>query len=528
MTAPAAALDVPGGSPVPVARGAGLSLGRRLALMFTVGALLAAVSLGLAGWSFTRQVDARNRVVNRLDPAVLEAQILLNAYVDQETGVRGFVLTNQDNFLAPYTQGIATQSTARRRLTELLAPEPASAALLAVVEKRATSWTDEFALPAVAAVRAGHGLEYSSSAALNTEKQQFDQIRNAVATLDTALQHARATSVTRLHDAATVFESTLSAGVVLLLLAGLAAYLALRAWVTRPLSMLGGDVRRVAAGDLQHRVEPAGPPELRALGADADAMRGRIVNELRSVEQARTSLEESNAELARSNVELEQFAYVASHDLQEPLRKVASFCQLLQRRYQGRLDAQADEYIAFAVDGANRMQTLINDLLAFSRVGRTTERFVPVDLEVTFRQARRNLDTILAETNATVTADRLPTVPGDATLLSALLQNLIGNAVKFRGEQPPVVHIGCRRAGERWSFDITDNGIGIEPRFAERVFVIFQRLHTKDAYPGTGIGLALCKKIVEFHGGEIWIDTEQVEGARICWTLPTIGTSRTP
>jgi signal transduction histidine kinase len=515
--------------------GSRLSLGRRLAFIFAVGAVLAVISLGLAGWSFGRQVEARNRVVNRLDPTVLQVQILLNAYIDEETAVRGFALTHQEDFLQPYTAGIASQRAARHQLAGLLAHEPASARLLAVVEQRASVWTNQFALPAVAAVRAGHGATYSSTAVLNTEKHQFDSIRRAVANLEVVLRQARTSTVIRLHHAATVFESTISAAVVLLLLAGLGAYLALRVWVTTPLSELGDNVRLVAAGDLQHRIEPAGPPELRALGADADAMRGRIVDELRAVEEARARLQESNADLARtnaelgrSNVELEQFAYVASHDLQEPLRKVASFCQLLQRRYQGRLDDQADEYIAFAVDGANRMQTLINDLLAFSRVGRTTARFVAVDLQVAFRQAVRNLDTAITESGARVTADPLPTVLGDASLLVALLQNLIGNAVKFRADRPPVVHVGCVTEAARWCFDITDNGVGIEPRFADRVFVIFQRLHTKDAYPGTGIGLALCKKIVEFHGGEIWIDTERVEGARICWTLPKTGTAPNP
>jgi light-regulated signal transduction histidine kinase (bacteriophytochrome) len=266
-----------------------------------------------------------------------------------------------------------------------------------------------------------------------------------------------------------------------------------------------------------------GPPDLVDLAADVDAMRGRVVDEVRSVEQARAELESTIVELERSNVELEQFAYVASHDLQEPLRKVVSFCQLLERRYKGQLDERADEYIAFAVDGASRMQVLINDLLAFSRVGRTTGSFEEVDLEKAYGQALRNLQSAIEDADADVSATPLPTVAGDPSLLTALIQNLVGNAVKFHGDAAPVVRIEAHRVGDEWTFAITDNGIGIEPRFVERVFLIFQRLHGRDLYAGTGIGLALCKKIVEFHGGRIWIDTEYASGTRICWTLPASG-----
>ncbi|HYT10152.1 MAG TPA: ATP-binding protein, partial [Mycobacteriales bacterium] len=232
------------------------------------------------------------------------------------------------------------------------------------------------------------------------------------------------------------------------------------------------------------------------------------------------ALEARTEDLQRSNSELEQFAYVASHDLQEPLRKVASFSQLLQRRYAGQLDERADQYIAFAVDGAKRMQILINDLLAFSRVGRMVREHVEVEAGELVAQAVANLSLAVEEAGAEVTVDELPRVSGDVSLLTAVFQNLIGNAIKFRGAGPPRVRVGVRDAGAEWEFSVADNGIGIEPEYAERIFVIFQRLHPKEAYPGTGIGLALCRKIVDYHGGRIWLDAEASPGTTFRFTLP--------
>jgi light-regulated signal transduction histidine kinase (bacteriophytochrome) len=256
------------------------------------------------------------------------------------------------------------------------------------------------------------------------------------------------------------------------------------------------------------------------LGEEIDAMRQRIVRELASVQTAHATLGRQSLELERSNAELEQFAYVASHDLQEPLRKVASFCQALERRYHGQLDERADQYIDFAVDGAKRMQVLINDLLAFSRVGRSGREPEPVDLNEMAIRAQSALASAIEESGAQVNVGRLPVVLGERPLLASLLQNLIGNAIKFRGEHPPLVRIEARREDEQWHFSCSDNGIGVDPEYAERIFVIFQRLHTKDAYPGTGIGLAMCRKIVEYHGGRMWLVTDHSPGARFDFTLP--------
>jgi signal transduction histidine kinase len=246
----------------------------------------------------------------------------------------------------------------------------------------------------------------------------------------------------------------------------------------------------------------------------------KLVQEDRALTQASRALEQSVAELTRSNADLQQFAYVASHDLQEPLRMVASYTQLLAKRYKGKLDADADEFIAFAVDGATRMQQLIKDLLAYSRV--TTQRAPskPTESIQALEAALHNLHVAIEKQHALVTYDPLPTVVVDDTQLTQLFQNLISNAIKFHGDQPPHVHLSARRQGNEWLFSVRDNGIGIDPQYADRIFVIFQRLHTSADYPGTGIGLSLCKKIVEQHGGHIWVESHAGQGSTFYFTLP--------
>lgn len=225
-------------------------------------------------------------------------------------------------------------------------------------------------------------------------------------------------------------------------------------------------------------------------------------------------------DLKRSNEELEQFAYVASHDLQEPLRMVGSFTQLLAQRYRGKLDAEADQYISFAVDGSKRMQALIQDLLVFSRLGTRGKPFEETDCDQILDHVLGALRFSIEENKATVTHDPLPTVQGDPVQLAQLLQNLIGNALKFHGESAPHVHISAERIDGEWQFSVRDNGIGIDPRYFERIFVIFQRLHGRDKYQGTGIGLAVCKKIVQRHGGRIWVQSEAGKGTAFFFTIP--------
>jgi len=255
-----------------------------------------------------------------------------------------------------------------------------------------------------------------------------------------------------------------------------------------------------------------------------------IVGNLRDIterKQGDEKLNQTMAELSRSNTELERFAYVASHDLQEPLRMVASYTQLLARRYRGKLDSDADEFIGYAVDGATRMQQLINALLDYSRVSTRSKPFGPTSCEEILNQAIANLQASIKENDAAVTHDHLPTVMADTTQMVQLFQNLIGNAVKFHGDEKPEVHVKAARNGTEWIFSVSDNGIGIDPKYFDRIFVIFHRLHGRGEYPGTGIGLAICKKIIERHKGRIWVESQPGKGATFYFTIP-IGSEDRP
>jgi len=237
-------------------------------------------------------------------------------------------------------------------------------------------------------------------------------------------------------------------------------------------------------------------------------------------ERAQRDLAQKAEELARSNRELEQFAYVASHDLQEPLRMVAAYTQLLGEKYRGKLDEQADKYIGYAIDGARRMQTLIQDLLAFSRVGRQKDAFSLTDVNAVVERALSNLAAAIQESGAIVKYGRLPVVLANGSQLAQLFQNLIGNAIKFRGSTVPQVQIAAEKQASEWVFSVADNGIGIAPEYLQDIFVIFKRLHTRSEYPGNGIGLAICRKIVEQHGGRIWVTSQEAQGSTFKFTLP--------
>jgi signal transduction histidine kinase len=279
------------------------------------------------------------------------------------------------------------------------------------------------------------------------------------------------------------------------------------------------------------RVVKQSDDEIGVLIEEFNAMLAQIEARDRELSQHREHLEEqvalrtgelsaTAANLARSNTELEQFAYVASHDLQEPLRMVGSYLQLLQRKYEGRLDDRADKYIAYAVDGATRMQRMINDLLAYSRVMTRGKSPEPADCEQALDDALANLERSIQENGAVITRDPLPVVHADFSQLVQVFQNLVGNAIKYRRDQPPRIHVSAERQPGRWQFSVGDDGIGIEPQYFERIFVIFQRLHGRDEYSGTGIGLAVCKKIVERHGGKIWVESEYGVGSTFHFTIP--------
>jgi light-regulated signal transduction histidine kinase (bacteriophytochrome) len=249
----------------------------------------------------------------------------------------------------------------------------------------------------------------------------------------------------------------------------------------------------------------------------ATIAQGQDVTERKRTEEA---LKKTAADLERSNKELEQFASVASHDLQEPLRMISSYTQLLAQRYEGQLDEKTQKYIGYAVDGALRMQRLIDDLLIFSRIGTRGGPLERMDSGSALAEAINNLGTMVEESGAILTHDELPTVRVKPSQLVMVFQNLLSNAIKFHGEAPPRVHVSAEDKGREWVFSVKDNGIGIDPQYKDRVFVIFQRLHTRQEYPGTGIGLAVCQRIVERHGGKIWFESEPGKGSTFYFTIP--------
>jgi signal transduction histidine kinase len=290
--------------------------------------------------------------------------------------------------------------------------------------------------------------------------------------------------------------------------------------LTRPLEALAREATRLGEGDPAASLPESGVAEVANLSAAFEEMRTRLAARTAERERAEEALRDHARELARSNAELEEFAYVASHDLQEPLRMIKSYLQLLQKRHGRKLDGDAHQFLAYAVDGASRMQQLINDLLAYSRVGTTKAEPAPTHCGVALEGVLEDLKMTLDESRGAVTHDPLPTVMGDAPQIRQLFQNLIANAIKFRNSVPPHVHVSAERRGGEWVFSVHDNGIGIAPEYAERIFVIFQRLHTRTEYPGTGIGLAICKKIVERHGGRIWVESQPGQGATFRFTIP--------
>ncbi|MEV5708358.1 ATP-binding protein [Actinoallomurus sp. NPDC052274] len=480
--------------------------------------LLAVVAVGTAvGLAVRDGSSARSALLRHVDPAVLESGRLSTSVSTEGGAVRTYGLTGDKTTPAAYRAAKNETAASLAELTRLLRNTPhAGPAREAVAEvgSQVAAWRRDYADPLTA------GTAKPSPA---FGEQRFAAVRTAVATARTRLAELQRRSADRLDHQVDRLYETLVGGAVVLVVGALGLTLLILRTVLRPVSALTGQVRRVSQGDLTHPLRVSGPAEIAELAAHVDAMRNHILEEWREASEARAKLDEQTKELRRSNAELEQFAYVASHDLQEPLRKVASFCQMLERRYSDVLDDRGRQYIDFAVDGAKRMQSLINDLLNFSRVGRVNRDMTVVNCETVLAAAMDNLGLARSESDAGITWDSLPKVIGDATLLTQLLQNLIGNAIKFRSEEPPRVRISAERDGDFWEFACSDNGIGIDAAYAERIFLIFQRLHPKDEYTGTGIGLALCKKIVEYHGGRIWLDTEpEQQGTTIRWTLPAI------
>ncbi|MFC9647176.1 CHASE3 domain-containing protein [Streptomyces sp. NPDC056937] len=501
----------------------------RLSVQGWMRLILAALVLVVCGCTFiggvllSRTNDRTNEIVDHIQPARSTAFQLQKSLLDQETGVRGFALTADPSFLTPYEQGRRDERTFTRRIDSILASDSRLNADLARITHAAERWRREAAEPLIASVRT-RGAEAASADRVTRSKERFDELRDLFAIQQSHLDTARDQARAELNDARSLRDAVFAAILAVFVLAVVGLALVLHHMVGRPLNALRTASDGVRDGAFDRRIQVGGPSDLRAVGAAVEDMRARLADEIAATRTREALLAEQAEELRRSNSELEQFAYVASHDLQEPLRKVASFCQLLEKRYGDQLDGRGKQYIDFAVDGAKRMQVLINDLLTFSRVGRVHDTWRTVRLDASLDRALANLALAIEEEDVTVVRDGpLPEVTGDPTTLTMLWQNLVGNAIKFRRpDVPPRITIGCARDGDMWQLTVSDNGIGVAPEFAEKVFVIFQRLHARDEYEGTGIGLALSRKIVEFHGGRIRLDPGPKEGTRIAFTLPVV------
>lgn len=500
---------------------------QRIATLAWVGALLALTLGTLAIWSgFSTLFDARDRVFNRLDPALVATQGLRVSLLDQETGIRGYALTRDERLLEPYKTGQADQAKAASRLRKLLRGDPLEdeiTNLLTDVEEAMVTWRTDIAGPLLNAPTEVDDV----GQVFFDSKTSYDRIRAKIDKLDDAVEAQRVEARAQLTATTDRLIAAIAGALGVLGVTSLSISWLLRRNVVAPIKRLAEAADAVAGDKPRQPIEVRGPTEIEHLAVRVGEMRDRILADLAAVKRTTEELDRRAFELARSNADLEQFAYVASHDLQEPLRKVASFCQLLEQRYGDQLDDRALSYIEYAVDGAKRMQDQIADLLEFSRVGRANRPSVDCDMSVITAEAIDGLSTDL--TGASVTVGPLPVIPGDPTLYRSLMQNLVSNAIKYRGSgNVPTLSISAESTKDGWTFCCSDRGIGIEPDYRDQVFVIFQRLHSRDEFEGTGIGLALCKRIVEFSGGRIWVDDpEDGVGTTIRWTIPNVAPPQT-
>jgi signal transduction histidine kinase len=420
-------------------------------------------------------------VMEKLDAVLIDL-------IDAETGQRGYIITGEESFLEPYDNALEHARQNVKELRELTADnqtqqlaldrlEPLIAVKLSEVQDRIEIRRRNGLAAAVEGVRAGSG------------KLHMDQIRAQIAGMKLEEQRLLKLRTEEADASSRATRIVIVTGEVLAV-----AFLCLAG------AVVGQEMSQ------RRRAEE----EIRELNKDLE----------RRVAERTAELSERARDLARSNAELQQFAYVASHDLQEPLRMVASFTQLLAKRYKDKLDDDARDFIRYAVDGATRMQTLISDLLTYARVGTQGKSLAPTDSEALFNRVLESLKFVIEESGIVISRDPLPVVMADPQQLGQLFQNLLTNAIKFRGEEPPRVKISAERNGSDWKISVRDNGIGISQEHADRIFIIFQRLHTKTEYSGTGIGLAICKKIVERHGGRIWVEPSPGGGSTFCFTIP--------
>jgi len=451
-------------------------------------ALAILVLVGVLSYRSMVHSDEDRQWVTHTHQVLEQVNAVMTDLLSAETGERGFILTGETSFLDPYNDAFAHVNgdvTELRRMTSdnpvqqrtLDRVEPLISERLGMLHDRVELRKHEGLVSGAEIVRQGPGKRHMEMIRAELSGMNQEENRLLILRSEEASKSSRNTRM--------VIVTGEVLAVAFLCLAGI---------------VVGQEI------GLRRRAEI----EVRTLNTDLE----------RRVADRTAELRERAKDLARSNSELQQFAYVASHDLQEPLRMVASFTQLLAKRYSEKLDDDARDFINYAVDGATRMQTLISDLLNYSRVGTQGNPLVPTDSEALFSRVLDSIKFAMEDSGTVISHDPLPVVLADSQQLGQLFQNLLTNAIKFRGERPPNVRISAERNGNDWKISVRDNGIGISQEHADRIFVIFQRLHTKTEYPGTGIGLAICKKSVERHGGRIWIEPSPGGGATFCFTIP--------
>jgi signal transduction histidine kinase len=492
-----------------------------LILLFAMGGILYARITQLAGQTeeIVSQDQPAFRSVADLSTAVYAAEQSANRFLASPPG------PGRSKWLNPYYTARAAIDLDLTRLEEWAA-EPTHAEIRATLHDLEARLHARWAAldTEIAAAGAGQPIVDSTdnSVAIAGIESASDRFRGDLGA------HVKTDAV----EAAAVAQQTLTLIIGLFIIAivvtVIAGFLIARS-IARPLAGLTSAANRIAAGEM---IDPPALQRRDEIGVLSTAL-ARMVRSLRALAEKERGLrvdvaeyQRVQTELQRSNAELEQFAYVASHDLQEPLRMVGSYTGLLKRRYQGKLDGEADEFIAYAIDGVTRMQALINDLLTYSRAGRGDRPLEEIDAGQALGRALDNLQTAIADKQAVVSHGTMPRVTANTVQLTQLFQNLIGNALKFCKDRRPEIRVAAQRSGPEWVFSVQDNGIGIDPQYRDRIFLIFQRLHKREEYPGTGIGLAICKKIVEQQGGRIWVESEPGKGSTFKFTLPAIGAQK--
>lgn len=508
-------------NPVPLSARwwADLPITRKLDLYVTLVLLMALVLIFLTGLTIA-DLNRTSAERTRAQARLANINDLEEALLNIETGERGYMLSGKETFLEPYTEGYRVVS----ELLPKLEADPEAPATMPRLATAVRSYLNDWAEPSIARVRTqGRFSEREQSGVFEEGKARFDALRQQFTSVQRQISEQLVNSQEENLRGISALRSLLWIALGLLVATTLLIRIGTQQAVIEPLRRLRESTDRLGSGDYRARVAIQRSDELGQLAQAFNLAAANLERSNQALLEANRNLEERQEELQRSNRELEQFAYVASHDLQEPLRMVSSYTQLLERRYKGKLDEKADMYIQFAVDGANRMQQLIQDLLVYSRVGTKGLPFQAVDTAQIVAEALQDLEVAMAESGAEVQLGALPTVWGDPSQIRQVFQNLLGNALKFRREGVRLrLEVEAQREDGVWQFRVSDNGIGIEAPYFDRIFLIFQRLHTKEAYPGNGIGLAVVKKIIERHGGKLWLESTPGEGSTFFFTLPEV------